>query len=224
MKIHGDVHLAAHTLAYRRKAVHNGVEHFQVIQRPDGRDDRIFYGSKTFGQTLVCNFQHFLHREIPGDGCRLQVAVHPHPVPAGTAQHFVDRHVVILAFDVPQSLLDAGDGTHEHRPSAVIGAAVHQLHQMLDFARVCTDQHRAVFFHSGGHGVCTTLHNGFAPAADALVGGDLQKQPARLQVEQLKICDLQSAQPPLVHGRKSIKIIRACTRRPHIGQGALVMP
>lgn len=65
MKIHGDVHLAAHTLAYRRKAVHNGVEHFQVIQRPDGRDDRIFYGSKTFGQTLVCNFQHFLHREIP---------------------------------------------------------------------------------------------------------------------------------------------------------------
>jgi hypothetical protein len=86
---------------------------------------------------------------------------------------------VVLAGDVPQRLVDAGDGAHQDRPAPVEAGPAHDLPVVLDLAGVLTNQVVRQFVHGGGDGGGPPFHHRLAPAGDALVGLDLQEQPAR---------------------------------------------
>ena len=64
-----------------------------------------------------------------GDDVGRAVAADPaidlHAVAHQAAEQFVHRHAQGLALDVPQRLVDAGDGAHQDRAAAIEAAAVH---------------------------------------------------------------------------------------------------
>jgi len=51
----------------------------------------------------------------------------------------VDGSAELLSLDVPQRLVNAGDGAHQHRAAAVEAAAVHRLPVILDPCRILTE-------------------------------------------------------------------------------------
>ena len=82
-----------------------------------------------------------------------------------------------LARDVPQGLVDAGDGAGEHRAAAVKAAPGQHLPVVLDAQRVLADQLVGQLGHGGTHGLRAALDYGLAPSGDPLVGLDAQEQP-----------------------------------------------
>ena len=112
--------------------------------------------------------------------------VHPDAVAHRAAEQLVHRGAAGLAGDVPQRLVDAGDGAGEDRAAAVEAALGEHLPVVLDAQRVPADEEVGQFVDGGAHGVGAALDHGLAPAGDALVGGDAQEQPARRHQERLK--------------------------------------
>src|SRR4051794_39130618 len=96
-----------------------------------------------------------------------------------TAEQVVDRHAVVLAFDVPQGLVDARERAHVDGAAAVEPAAVEHRPDVLDVARVPADQVVGELVDGGGDGGGAALDHGFAPADGAVVGLDAQEQPPR---------------------------------------------
>ncbi|MCY1368989.1 hypothetical protein D9M69_560030 [compost metagenome] len=99
------------------------------------------------------------------------------------AEQLMHRHAEVLALDVPEGLVDAGDGAHQHRAATVEAAAVHDVPQVLDVARVLADQIVGKLVDGGRHRVRPALYHRLAPAADADIGIDAQEQPARRDQE-----------------------------------------
>ena len=66
------------------------------------------------------------------------------------AQQLVDRHVGQLALDIPQGLVDAGDGVVEHR--AVAPVALHHAHleQLFDARDIFAEHERLEVALDGG--------------------------------------------------------------------------
>jgi hypothetical protein len=56
------------------------------------------------------------------------------------AEHLVSRDVVVPALEVPQRLVEPGQRRHQHRPAAVEAAAIGDLPDILDPARVGADE------------------------------------------------------------------------------------
>ena len=106
-------------------------------------------------------------------------AVHLHLVAHPPAQQVVDRHAEGLALDVPQGLVDAGDGAHQDRAAAIKAAAVHGLPQVVDAARVLADQEWRHLVDGRFDRARAPFDHRFAPADDAFVGLDLEQHPAR---------------------------------------------
>lgn len=116
--------------------------------------------------------------------------VHPQPVADGAAEELVHGYVVCLAGDVPQGLVDAGDGAGEDGAAAVEAALGEHLPVVLDAQRVLADEQVGEFVHGGADRLGSALDHRFAPSGDALVGGDAQEQPAWGDKERLQCCDL----------------------------------
>jgi hypothetical protein len=95
------------------------------------------------------------------------------------AEQVADRHAQMLALDIPQGLVDPGQGAHVHRATAIEAAAVEHSPDVFDIARVLADQVIGQFFHGGRHGMGAALDDWLTPAGDALVGLDLEEAPAR---------------------------------------------
>ena len=75
-------------------------------------------------------------------------------------------------------MIDAGDGTHGEGAAAVESAAVEDLPDILDVVRVAANQVFTEFTDRGCGGGGAPLDDGLTPAANTLVGGDFEKEPA----------------------------------------------
>jgi len=91
--------------------------------------------------------------------------------------------------------LDAGQRTHMHGPATIETAAVQNRPMILDGRRVFTDQIIRQLGDTGRHGFGAPFHHRLAPAGDALVGVDLQKQPARRHHKGGELGDLHETRP-----------------------------
>jgi hypothetical protein len=91
----------------------------------------------------------------------------------------MDRLAERLALDVPQRLVDARDGAHVDGATAIEAAAIHDGPVVLDQEGILADQVVCQFVDGGLDGQRTAFDDRLAPADDALVGLDLQEQPAR---------------------------------------------
>ena len=108
----------------------------------------------------------------------------------GAAQQVGDRSLVVLALDVPERLIDARDGAHEDRPSAIEAAAVKAGPEALDVARILAQQ---LLLHlvDGGHDRRrAALENRLSPPAQACIGLDLDHAPAWRDEPRLDVRDL----------------------------------
>ena len=168
MEVHGNVHLVANRLAHGCDAggrlIHasNGIH---IVRRAHGAElDQSV--ALPLGQQRVLSQGLFVRAA--------DAAVDLDPLLHGAAQQLVHRHAEHLALDVPQRLIDAGNGAHEHRTAPVERAAVQGLPQMLDGERILADEHVGKLPDSGGHRGGTPFHDRLTPPANALVGFDLQ--------------------------------------------------
>src|SRR5699024_12781806 len=114
------------------------------------------------------------------------------------AKQFVDRCTVILALDIPERLVDTGDGTHEYRSTAVEAGPVKLVPDTFDFKRVPADDRLHHFddrrFYSGRF----PFDDRFPPTNTSIIGLHLQKQPSRRYCEQFIASDRHVPTPPCV--------------------------
>ena len=135
-----------------------------------------------------------LHRV---DGARMRVDADA--VARGAAQQFVHRHPERLALDVPQRLIDARQRAGEDRAAAVERVAVNRLPVMHHATGILTDQVRLDFLHRLGTRQRAPFGDRLAKPDDALVGVDLEEQPARLDEDRLELRDADAPGPCGLH-------------------------
>ncbi|MNO95535.1 hypothetical protein D3C76_871800 [compost metagenome] len=105
--------------------------------------------------------------------------IHADLVPHLATQQVTDRHTQRLALDVPQRLVDTGQGAHVDRAATVEAAAIEHGPDVFDVARVFADQVVGQFFNGGSNRVRAAFDHGLTPAGHAFVGLDLEEAPAR---------------------------------------------
>ena len=74
------------------------------------------------------------------------MAINRYPFAAFAAEQLVQRHVGLLALDVPQGHVHTRNGVVLNRPIAPVGVLVHQLPQFLNAIGIPTDQQRPQVF------------------------------------------------------------------------------
>ena len=183
MEVDGNIHILAHIVTHSSKALHHLIHHLHIVDGANRRNDGILHYIEAFLQSLLRNGQHIRDRKITRMTGRFQMAIHADSVTAGAAQHLMDRHIVIFALDVPQSLLDTGNGTAKYHTAAIESPSIHQLPKVLDLQRICTDQHSLQFMYCRFYGLSTAFQNRLTPADNALVCFDFQKHPSGLDVD-----------------------------------------
>lgn len=109
-------------------------------------------------------------------------AIGLHAVAHQPAQQLVYRHAQRLALDVPQRLVDTGDRAHQDGAATVETGAVHGLPQVVDARRILADDIAGQFVYGGLHRTGAAFDNRLSPTGNALVGFDLEEQPARRSV------------------------------------------
>jgi len=84
--------------------------------------------------TAVNPLRHLGLRVVDEGGIvdAVRPGVDPGPLADRTAEQFVDRYAVMTALDVPQSLVDAGQGARQHRSATVEAALGDGLPVLLD--------------------------------------------------------------------------------------------
>ena len=100
------------------------------------------------------------------DICRAVAAypgIHLYAVTYLSAQQLVYRCIVVFAFNIPQRLIDARNGTHQYGSAAIEGPAIHGLPMFFDLQRVFADQVVRQFVHGRSYSVCPALKHWFAP-------------------------------------------------------------
>ncbi len=95
------------------------------------------------------------------------------------AKQLVDRNAEGFAFDVPQRLIDAAEGTGQNRPAAIERVFVNRLPVMHHAARIFADEIRLDFLDSLRTGQRAAFGDGLAQSDNARIGVDLEEQPAR---------------------------------------------
>src|SRR5699024_8517252 len=104
----------------------------------------------------------------------------------------MDRRTVILALDVPEGLVDAGDGTHEYRSAAVKSGSVEFVPDAFDLKRIPADERLHHFDDRRLDGGRLAFDDRFTPADKSFVRLHFQKQPSRRYGEQFIASDLHS--------------------------------
>ena len=99
------------------------------------------------------------------------VGVHPGRPPVAAAEQLVDGHPGPLAFDVPQGLVDPGDGVVQHRTVAPVAVHHHHPPQLLDPVDVASDEEGCnVAFEGGLHSEDALGEGGAAHAVEPWFG------------------------------------------------------
>src|SRR5690606_8742168 len=123
-----------------------------------------------------------------------------------STQQLVYRRIVKFSFDVPQCLINPGDGAHENGPSAIEATAIHYVPMVFDAHGVLSDQVFHQLFYGSAHRRSTSFDYRFAPAVNTFVRFNLQEKPPRWHEKQFVVGYL--------HGR-SVQLdepLTACTK------------
>ena len=147
-----------------------------------------------------------LHRSARGvGGIRRAITanpgVHPDTLAHPTTEQVADRDTQCLALDVPQRLIDTGNGAHQNGAAPVEAATVHHRPEVFDVARIAPHQVVGQLIHCRGDAVRAAFDDRLAPAGDAFIGFDLEEEPAWRHNQRGKAGNFQ---------RSSL----ACARRP----------
>ena len=98
------------------------------------------------------------------------VAAHAARDRTGPPSSLIHRHSQHFAANVPQRLIDAGDGRAHHRTRAIEAVHIHRLPVMLHLHRIGADQEVAEVVDAGHHCAGFAFERAFAPADHALIG------------------------------------------------------
>jgi hypothetical protein len=93
-------------------------------------------------------------------------------IPRLAAQQLVNRRVVVFPFDVPQRLINAGDGAHQDGPTTVKTAAIEHVPMILDVQRIPPDEMLHELLNGRAHGRGPSFDHRFTPTRDASVRVD----------------------------------------------------
>ena len=121
--------------------------------------------------------------------------IYLHAIPALTPHELVDRHAKHLAFDIPQGLIDAGNGAHQHTAAPIKACPVEHRPKPLNVGGILADEVVPHLLHTGQHRLGMSLQNGLAPTGNAAVGLDLHKAPSGPHIVRIDRCDLHPAIP-----------------------------
>ncbi len=175
VEIQPELDRVAESRADLRYARHRGIHGARAV------DDAHLLAAVELEMVEAAGLQRLHAGDHVGGAVAADPAVGAHAVAHQAAEQLVHRHAQHLALDVPQRLVDAGDGAHQDRPAPIEAAAVQRLPQVVDAARVLADEVVGQFVHRRFHRTRAAFDDGLAPAGDALVGLDLQEHPARRQ-------------------------------------------
>jgi hypothetical protein len=112
------------------------------------------------------------------------------------AQQVVHGHAEALSLDVPQRLVDAGDGAGEHRAATVELALGEHLPVVFDAVGVLAGEVHGELLHRGRHDIRVALQRRLAPAHQPVVGLDAHEQPAGRDRQRLHPRDAAHAVSP----------------------------
>ena len=173
MEVDADADVGADRIAHGGDVGQGQVDFFETV------DELQFFGAVHFHRSEATGHGLLGGAGGVGGAVAADPRVHADLVPHLTAQQVADRHPQSLALDVPQRLIDAGQGTHVHGAATIEAAAVEHGPDVFDIAWVFADQVVGQFFDGRRHGVGAAFDHGLTPAGDTLVGLDLEKAPAR---------------------------------------------
>ncbi|MNV12343.1 hypothetical protein D3C71_1029410 [compost metagenome] len=173
MEVHADADIRADRVTHGGDVGQGQVDFFE------GVEELQLFGAVHFhcGETTADRFFR-----CPRGVCRTVATdprIHADLVPHLTTQQIADRNAQRLALDVPQRLVDTGQGAHVDRAATVEAAAIEHGPDVFDVARVFADQVVGQFLNGSGDSVGAAFDHGLAPTGHALVGFDLEEAPAR---------------------------------------------
>ena len=197
----GNVHLPAHGLADGGQLALHPADHLReslaaaailVFGVADGVADG--------GVALIFQSQSLFCKVLGGLG--LEVDIDAGLVAHLAAQQFIDGGIVVLALQVPQGNVDAGDGGGHHR-AAEVHTAGQAVVDVLNIQRIQADE---VVLHgvdalSGG--LLIAPGTALAVAHQPGVSVDFDKEVAHAGQNGFDFCDLHKVPPIRMRGRRS---------------------
>ena len=181
MEIDHDLDLLAHGLAQRLHQLGDMVDPAQRRRVMRIGNEHDLEGAVALVHDLegLVDQRLGLHGLIDGAHvAEAEMGIDRHAIAGLAAEQAPDRHAQILAQDVPERHLDAGDGRgadDAHAPEAML---VHHAIGLLDVARIAADEQRRQILHGADDGARLPFEGGLAPAVEPrLVGLDLDEDP-----------------------------------------------
>ena len=113
--------------------------------------------------------------------------VYLHTVAHFAAEQFINGQPVKFPLDIPKRLIYPRDRAHHHRAAAIEARPEQRLPDVLNLARITSDEKVRHIFHRAANGARLPFDDRLAPAFAAVVRCDLQKQPAGRDREKLQL-------------------------------------
>ena len=181
MEIHHDLDLLAHGLAQRLHQLGHMVDAAQRGRVMRVGDEHDLEGAVA----LVDDLEGLVDQRLGLHGlidrahvAEAEMGIDRHAIAGLAAEEPPDRHAQILAQDIPERHLDAGDGGGADDPHAPEAMLVHHPISLLDVARIAADEERGQILHGPDDGARLPFQGGLAPAVEPrLVGLDLDEDP-----------------------------------------------
>ena len=117
-----------------------------------------------------------------------QILVNEHPVADVPTEELVYRDIVVASLDVPERLVDAGEGAHQHGAAAKIGALIQLPPVILGSERVLVQEMSLHELRNGcADGLQSSLNDRLAPADYPHVRLQFEQQPPGRNGEHLVV-------------------------------------
>ena len=189
VKINGNAKVLAAALAHAGYALQQGINLGVAVQKLQLVGAVHLDGGEALLFLFQCSAAHI------GGAVAAYPAIHPHLIAAAAAHQLPDRHIEVFALDIPQGLIDAGDGAHQDAAAAVEATAEQHSPQVFDLHGVGTNEVRLHLMDALAYGGGAAFQHRLAPAGNACISADLNKSPARTHQPCLNFCDLHSNAP-----------------------------
>ena len=189
VEVDGDAEVPAAAFSHAGNTLQQGIDLGVAVQKLQLIGAVHFDGGKALLFLFQCSAAHI------GGAVTAHPAVDPHFVAAAAAHQLPDRAPEKFALDVPQGLIDAGNGAHQDAAAPVEAAAEQHRPQVLDLHGVGTNEVRLHLMDALAYGGGAAFQHRLAPAGNACIGADLNKSPAGTHQPCLNFCDLHSNAP-----------------------------
>src|SRR5689334_14696028 len=205
MKVNTDIHSeVADTL----HPPYNGLQLLGAVEPPERCSAIHLYGPKSLRKPPPCRLNHFAGRVASNPGIHGNAVTHP---PTEQLPH---GHTHCLALEIPQGLIQSGQGRHQHRSAAIETETVSDLPHLFDPSGIRTDEAlpergKRDFDRLGMH-----FQTALTPTNRTIVRLDTNEQPARRYAESLNLGNSAHSQLwHLAHTRERISTCRRVSAR-----------